>query len=74
MNLCRGCGEDFAAVSGFDRHRVGPHELPDGSCGRRCLSAAEILEAGMERNERGQWFDPVAAAKVRAAFEGRRAA
>jgi hypothetical protein len=67
MNLCRGCGEDFASVDLFDRHRVGVHAYtfseglrvePPREDGRRCLAVAEMLERGWERNGRGGWTDP----------------
>jgi hypothetical protein len=67
MNLCRACGEDFASVNLFDRHRVGVHaySLPEGlrmepprEDGRRCLTAAEMRDRGWVRNGRGGWTDP----------------
>jgi hypothetical protein len=67
MNLCRACGEDFAGVSAFDKHRVGVHayswslEHPDG---RRCLIGEELLEAGMELDTRGRWRIAVSDAEV----------
>lgn len=53
--VCRGCGEYFNSVPAFDKHRVGSYMLPDGSCGRRCLTHDEMLEAGMRLPEHGFW-------------------
>ncbi len=61
MNLCRGCGQDFAAVSGFDKHRVGSHAFdysPDRPDGRRCLTVAEIEARGMRCDTNGRWRLP----------------
>lgn len=67
MNLCRSCGEDFASVDLFDRHRVGLHAYtlseglrldPPREDGRRCLDVLEMFERGWERNGRGLWTDP----------------
>ena len=64
MNLCRSCGEDFASVAAFDRHRVGWHAytLVEGlrldtprEDGRRCLDPAEMRAAGMELDRRARW-------------------
>jgi hypothetical protein len=58
VNLCRSCGEDFAGLSAFDRHRVGTHAYrwsPDRQDGRRCLVGDELLVPGMERDPRGRW-------------------
>jgi hypothetical protein len=58
VNLCRACGEDFAGLSAFDRHRVGTHGYrwsPDREDGRRCLIGDELLEAGMELDSKGRW-------------------
>lgn len=64
LNLCRGCGVDFASVSAFDRHRTGTYvytfaeglELdPPQEDGRRCLDADEMLYAGMAPDARGRW-------------------
>jgi hypothetical protein len=61
MNICRACSLDFCSVDAFDAHRVGKHahlwspERPDG---RRCLSRAEISEAGWQQDARGRWVHP----------------
>jgi hypothetical protein len=64
MNLCRGCGEEFASVSAFDRHRVGLNAYlyaegltsdPPVEDGRRCLDVDELRSAGMEPDGRGRW-------------------
>jgi hypothetical protein len=64
LNLCRGCGVDFASVSAFDRHRTGSYEYtfeqgfeldPPHEDGRRCLDADEMLVSGMAPDTRGRW-------------------
>jgi hypothetical protein len=47
--LCRTCGETFKNARAFDKHRKGPITT------RRCLTNAEMLEAGLERNRSGYW-------------------
>jgi hypothetical protein len=48
---CSGCGELFACVGTFDRHRVGDH----GNA-RRCLSLGEMLAKGWIQNAGGFWI------------------
>jgi hypothetical protein len=64
MNFCRGCGEDFASVAAFDRHRVGVHAYtfaqgllvnPTVEDGRRCMDEEELYVVGMELDSRGRW-------------------
>jgi hypothetical protein len=83
MNYCTSCGEDFASVRGFDRHRVGVHEYtlteglrmtPQRLDGRRCLDTDEIAALGFQRNAKGQWFDPVDAARIAKHWRGKEAA
>lgn len=47
---CTGCGEYFARVSTFDKHRTGQYEG-----GRRCLSIAEMHGKGWSLNAHGFW-------------------
>jgi hypothetical protein len=47
---CGGCGELFASVGTFDRHRIGE------GMHRRCLSVAEMLAKGWIRNGRCFWI------------------
>ena len=63
-NFCRGCSQDFASVSAFDRHRIGTYKYthdeglrrdPIREDGRRCLDADEMPEAGMAPDVRGRW-------------------
>jgi len=63
-NFCRSCNTDFASVNAFDRHRTGVQEYlfadglrmePPVEDGRRCLSPNEMLDAGMEVDDRGRW-------------------
>lgn len=51
---CPACGLVFRHVRHFDRHRVGRHE----PYGRRCLTPAELLAAGLARDARGVWGAP----------------
>src|SRR5262245_27963615 len=64
MNICRGCGLDFASVQAFDAHRVGTHAYSYDQGlqatrprrdGRRCLDPAELLERGWQQNRWGRW-------------------
>lgn len=52
-NMCRcsACGEFFASVSTFDRHRIGRY---DG--GRRCLLIGEMWAKGWIQNIEGFWI------------------
>jgi hypothetical protein len=60
LNYCVPCGQDFASVALFDRHRVGRHDGDD----RRCLDVAEMIAKGWALDSRGRWSDPVASAAV----------
>jgi hypothetical protein len=55
--LCRPCDVHFASLRGFDRHRVGDHQLnyPDHENGRRCLTPDEYAAHGLELDQRGRW-------------------
>ncbi len=55
--LCRTCGERFNSVSMFDRHRVGRIDLAAPSCGRRCLTVAEMIARGYSRNASAFWIE-----------------
>jgi hypothetical protein len=62
QNQCSACGEDFAAVSAFERHRVGKHDRdfsPEYPEGRRCLSLEELIERGFNLNQHGRWQAPM---------------
>jgi hypothetical protein len=48
---CSACGEMFATVSTFDRHRVGDYES-----GRCCLSVSEMLARRWIQNSAGFWI------------------
>ena len=41
-----GCGRTFTSVSAFEKHRVGTFIRSTGQCTRRCMSDAELVEAG----------------------------
>ena len=45
-NLCCNCGEDFASVEAFDKHRWGPQSR------RQCVLA------GLGQDETGRWNTP----------------
>ena len=70
-NFCASCGEDFASVRAFDRHRVGSHEVVwslENEHGRRCLDAGEMRAAGMAPCGRGRWQIVSEVAAVRGRF------
>jgi hypothetical protein len=48
---CPACGELFATVATFERHRDGDY---DG--GRRCLGIGEMLAKGWIQNSTGFWI------------------
>lgn len=50
MSQCRTCGEVFNSTAAFDKHRIGRHGID-----RRCMTEAEMREAGMDHNRRGLW-------------------
>jgi hypothetical protein len=79
MNFCRGCGEDFASVAAFDRHRVGVHAYtfaqgllvnPTVEDGRTCMDEEELYVVGMELDSRGRWCITADAERIREAFSG----
>lgn len=50
-----GCHQTFSSPSAGDRHRVGRFGITEGPQRRRCLTADEMLEAGLVLNARGMW-------------------
>ena len=48
--LCRGCGQAFNSLSGFERHRVGDYGVD-----RRCLAPGDLSAKGWSRNAKGFW-------------------
>lgn len=74
---CTACHQTFTGTTSGDRHRVGKHEVDHGPERRRCLTVAEMVEKGLERNERGQWTNggtsPWASGSPRDAQDGTRA-
>jgi hypothetical protein len=51
---CPTCGDYFASVRGFSRHRIGTV----GTADRRCLTSEELGELGWRRNDRGFLLTP----------------
>ena len=51
---CTVCGDYFGSVRGFERHRVGSV----GASDRRCMTVAEMLAAGWQRNPAGFLLTP----------------
>jgi hypothetical protein len=49
---CPSCEKLFNSTAAFDKHRTGSFS-PLGL--RRCLSAEEMLAAGMAENDAGRW-------------------
>lgn len=49
---CRACGELFASVYAFDRHRRGEYHA------RYCLTAEQLTAADWMRDARGFWRTP----------------
>lgn len=48
---CDACGEPFNSTKAFDRHRRGSPGKD-----RRCLTPAEMTDAGMSLNAAGFWI------------------
>ncbi len=64
---CRACGEHFAGLSYFERHRIGAFTNEHPHYGRRCRTPDEMRAIGLELVN-GAWRDPEAVAKVRSRF------
>ena len=47
---CTVCHETFSGTSAGDKHRTGAHGKD-----RRCRTAEEMVDLGMEQNVRGVW-------------------
>jgi hypothetical protein len=69
VNVCGACGLDFVSVPAFDEHRIGTHDytLAEGARrdppvydGRRCLSVAELIDAGWVQTRWDRWKLPAA--------------
>jgi hypothetical protein len=76
-NQCGRCGEDFASLEVFDRHRVGTFDYrfarglklePPKEDGRRCLDVEEMKGRGWRLDSGGRWFDPVRSSRAARAF------
>lgn len=50
-NQCPTCAEYFNSGFAFSKHRIGKHGVD-----RRCMSVAEMDDAGMSRNQAGFWI------------------
>ena len=68
LNYCNTCGKDFKSVSAFDQHRTGTYEYdyskglrmdPPREDGRRCMTADEMQQKGMEQDKFGRWRKPL---------------
>jgi hypothetical protein len=58
MNECTSCGQVFASISAFDKHRIGKHDYlysPERPDGRRCRAPAELGVLGMHKDSRQRW-------------------
>jgi hypothetical protein len=55
---CPACGEFFASIAVFDRHRVGEFAGVGGVNTRRCLSVAEMRAQEWPKTGRGFWLKP----------------
>lgn len=55
---CTACGEYFASVAVFDRHRVGEFAGVGGVNTRRCLSVEEMQAQEWPKTEKGFWLRP----------------
>lgn len=56
---CPTCLERFGSIRGFDRHRMGEYRAPGALTDtRRCLTLAEMIAAGWQRNACGFLLTP----------------
>ena len=55
MQHCPACHQTFTGESAGEKHRTGKHGVTEGPHARRCLTVAEMLDAGMAQNTRGRW-------------------
>lgn len=60
--MCPACGQYFASVAVFDRHRVGQFAGVGGINTRRCLTVAEMMAQEWPQTEKGFWLRPAARA------------
>ena len=72
-NACTACGQDFAGITYFDKHRVGTFDYaysaglklePPREDGRRCLTRDEMTAKGWALNKDGRWADPTASERL----------
>ena len=67
-NFCVTCGNDFASLEAFDKHRVG--EYTDiGPDTRLCLDVEELTDIGLVPNDKGRFHDPARSAGMAERFE-----
>lgn len=52
---CTVCHETFSGTTAGDRHRTGDHAVFVGPDRRRCLTADEMRDKGLEQNTKGIW-------------------
>lgn len=55
---CTACGQFFASVAVFDRHRVGEFAGMGGINTRRCLTVEEMQAQEWPKTEKGFWLRP----------------
>lgn len=55
---CTACGQYFASVAVFDRHRVGEFAGTGGVSTRRCLTVHEMQVQEWPKTEKGFWLRP----------------
>lgn len=53
-----GCCESFRSLTGFDKHRTGPYDVPGG---RRCLTPDEMSAKGWTVDGNHTWRMPAPA-------------
>lgn len=69
------CCATFASSGAGDAHRVGEHNItdPNDPQRRRCLTGAEMRDRGLDKDDRGIWFDVVQRERANARWAATRA-
>ena len=69
VSLCGYCGELFNSLEAFRKHRV-KRQMTGGSASAvfDCLTAEQMMQKGMQRNNRGRWISKPMKVEVRPVF------
>jgi hypothetical protein len=65
MNECAECGSDFCSLAAFDEHIFSSPSEPTFDC----MTVAELVSEGWEKDARGRWTSPKSRASADALRE-----